>query len=245
MPIHDWSNVPPGLFHHFHQNWTVEICDNLNDGRLPDGHYALVEQRAVGLVQDVLTLRERQRQDDPLPLTGGGLAVADAPPKAWLVSRAEDEELYATRANRVAVRAADAHLVAVIEIISPGNKANKQALHALVSKSLEFLQQGVNLLLVDLLPPSPRNPQGIHPLIWSEVREEPFVLPPGRPLTLAAYAAGPPPTAYVEPVAVGQPLPDMPVFLDADTYVPLALEATYAETWRHCPRQYKEQVSPG
>jgi hypothetical protein len=43
------------------------------EGRLP-----LAEQRAVGLVPDVLTLR--QRQDDPLPVTGGGLAVADVAP---------------------------------------------------------------------------------------------------------------------------------------------------------------------
>ena len=30
MPIHDWSHVPAGLFHHFHQHWAVSICDTLN-----------------------------------------------------------------------------------------------------------------------------------------------------------------------------------------------------------------------
>jgi hypothetical protein len=30
MPIHDWTRVEAGLFHHFHQDWTIEICRTLN-----------------------------------------------------------------------------------------------------------------------------------------------------------------------------------------------------------------------
>lgn len=26
MPIHDWAHAPSGLFHHFHQAWSLEIC---------------------------------------------------------------------------------------------------------------------------------------------------------------------------------------------------------------------------
>jgi len=37
--------------------------------------------------------------------------------------------------------------------------------------------------------------------------------------------------AYVEPVAVGQPLPDMPLFLKPEFYVPAPLEETYRTTW--------------
>ena len=29
MPIHDWTRVEPGDFHHFHQGWTVEIGNAL------------------------------------------------------------------------------------------------------------------------------------------------------------------------------------------------------------------------
>ena len=47
MPIHARSRVPAGLFHHFHQHWSVEICDVLNAGRLPKGYYALIEQSAA------------------------------------------------------------------------------------------------------------------------------------------------------------------------------------------------------
>jgi hypothetical protein len=35
MPIHDWTRVPAGLFHHFQQDWSIEITRELNRGRLP------------------------------------------------------------------------------------------------------------------------------------------------------------------------------------------------------------------
>ena len=46
-------------------------------------------------------------------------------------------------------------------------------------------------------------------------------MPPDKPLTTVAYAAEPT-TAYVEPVAVGEVLPEMPLFLGPGFYgVPL------------------------
>ena len=243
MPIHDWTRSPAGYFHHFHQFWTVEICAALNAGRLPSGFFALVEQNAVGLVPDVLTLQQQRQGRPPAPVSGG-LAVADAPPKTRFVARAEDD-VYVAKANRIAIRTSAEHVVAVIEIVSPGNKAGKHGLRALVDKTTELFRQGINLLVVDLFPPSRRDPQGIHPLIWSAVHHGPFELPADKPLTLAAYAVGPPFTAYVEPVAVNDPLPDMPIFLDADTYVPVPLEATYQETWGRCPQEFREAVVTG
>jgi hypothetical protein len=97
------------------------------------------------------------------------------------------------------------------------------------------LRQGINLLLVDLFPPSPRDPQGIHKALWDEICEEPFELPPNKPLTVVAYSAAVPHTAYVKPVAVGDPLPGLPIFLDPDTYVPAPLDDTYQSTWAKCP----------
>jgi hypothetical protein len=48
MPIHDWTLVDAGIFHHFHQNWVPELSRTLNDGRLPAVYYALVEQVSGG-----------------------------------------------------------------------------------------------------------------------------------------------------------------------------------------------------
>jgi hypothetical protein len=47
------------------------------------------------------------------------------------------------------------------------------------------------------------------------------------PLLIAAYDAGPPPMAYVEPIAVGEVLPAMSSFLKPEFLVPAPLEATY------------------
>ncbi len=59
---------------------------------------------------------------------------------------------------------------------------------------------------------------------------------------MAAYRGGEMKTAYVEPVAVGDPLPELPIFLDPETYVPAPLESTYQLTWSKCPDALKEVV---
>jgi hypothetical protein len=43
MPIHDWTRVDAGLFHDFHQDWTIELRRTLNAGRLPSGYVALTD----------------------------------------------------------------------------------------------------------------------------------------------------------------------------------------------------------
>jgi len=244
MPIHAWSEAPAGLFHHFHQRWSGSICDGLNDGRLPEGFYALVEQSATGLFPDVLTVGNRLDAASSTEQEGphGGLAVGEAPPKVRYVRQATEEGVYAAKANRVVVRSAAGRVVSVIEIVSPGNKSGRSAIRSFVQKSLELLRKGVSVLVVDLFPPTTRDPQGLHPLIWDEINEEPFELPPDKRLTLASYAVRDLLTAYVETVGVGDLLPDMPAFVDPDTYVYVPLEAAYQETWSRCPRQFKEAV---
>ena len=46
MPVHDWALVDAGVFHDFHQRWTISICNALNVGLLPTDFYAMVEQVA-------------------------------------------------------------------------------------------------------------------------------------------------------------------------------------------------------
>jgi hypothetical protein len=145
-------------------------------------------------------------------------------------------------ADRVAIRHRLGDLVAVIEIVSPGNKSSKAVIRSFVDKAVQFLRQGVHLLIIDLFPPTPRDPQGLHPLIWDEILEEPFALPPDKPLTLVAYSAGVVKVACVEPVAVGDLLPEMPLFLEPERYVHTPLESTYMITWNACPGAFKDAV---
>ena len=239
MPIHDWSRVDAGIFHDFHQAWTIEIRNALNGGLLPPGYFALAEQILSGPIPDVVTLERRPTPDKPR--SSGGTAVADSPPRARIITSA-DLDVYAGKANRITIKHQLGEVIAVIEIVSPGNKSSRHALRSFVLKSEELLRQGVNLLVVDLFPPTPRDPQGIHQAIWDEFEDEPFELPPDKPLTVAAYSAHEPLTAYVEPVAVGDVLPSLPIFLDAWSYVAAPLAETYETTWRECPDAVKEIV---
>src|SRR5438105_4811570 len=121
MPIHDWTRVDAGLFHAFHQRWISALCDVMNTERLPADYFALPEQSIRGPIPDVLALHvlpEASRSSS----TATGMAVATAPPRARVIARAE-ASTYARKADRVAVRHRHGDIVAVIEIVSPGNKS--------------------------------------------------------------------------------------------------------------------------
>jgi hypothetical protein len=239
VPIHDWTRVDAGLFHDFHQDWTIELRRSLNAGRLPPGFIALADQIG-GPIPDVLALHRGPKKPSQ---ASGGLAVATAPPKARIIEEAQ-EDTYARRANRIRIQHRHGQIVAIIEIVSPGNKNNRNALRAFVRKASDLIWQGIHLLVVDLFPPSERDPQGIHKAIWDEVVERPFELPAGKPLTVAAYRAVPTKTAYVEPVGVGDDLPALPIFLTEDEYVPAPLEETYRASWAAFPADLKELLEP-
>jgi hypothetical protein len=243
MPIHDWTRVDANLFHDFHQTWTIAIRNVLNRSLLPKGYSALVEQHAGSLVPDVIALQRRSRPTHPTEPKGGAVVTA-TPPKTRHVIRVE-KEISAAHGNRITIRHPLGSVVCVIEIVSPGNKGSVSALRSFVEKSVEFLRAGVHLLIVDLFPPSKRDPQGIHKAIWDEIEDRLFELPPDKPLTLATYVADVPIVAYVEPVGVGDVLPDMAAYLDPDNWVPVPLEATYRTTWESCPEDMREAVERG
>ena len=156
MPIHDWSRVRANRFHHFHQTWTPLVAAALNAGILPDGYFAMTEQITGGPEPDVVTLSLPVKPGDGSPV---GLAVQDTPPKAWHVTRS-DAATYARKANRVTVRHPDGDVVAVIEVVLPGNKDSRNAMRAFARKAVEFLHAGIHLLIVDLFPPNPRIRRG-------------------------------------------------------------------------------------
>ena len=151
---------------------------------------------------------------------------------------------YAKRADRVVIRHGRGKVVAIIEIMSPGNKESRNAIRTFVEKAADILNQGVNLLVVDLFPPTPRDPYGIHKAIWDEFADEPFEVPPDKPLIVASYSSGDFPTAYVDSVGLGDPLPSAPIFLSETRYIPAPLEATYMRAWAVFPALLKELMGP-
>ena len=119
--------------------------------------------------------------------TAGGVVWADRDQafgalRAIDVMTGENTAGYARRADRLAVYLTQGELIAVVEIVSPGNKDSTSALKAFVRKAGKLLRRGVHLLVIDLFPPSLRDPHGIHKPIWDQLKEEPFDLPARDPV---------------------------------------------------------------
>jgi hypothetical protein len=242
MPIHDWTKVPAGLFHDFHQSWSIRIKDALNAGRLPRGVSALVEQRAGPKEPDVLAIESktsaRWRGESE-----GGVATLEEP--VTRIVQRSSSYLYAQRANRIVVKHHLGRIIAVIEIVSPGNKDSRGALRHFAEKTADFIQAGIHVLVIDLFPPTRRDPHGIHKAIWDEFKEEDFVFPPGKDRILVSYEAGDDLRAFVEPVAVGDVLPEMPLFLSPGWHIKAPLELTYQATWEASPEELRTAVETG
>jgi hypothetical protein len=244
MPVHDWTRVDAGLFHSFRLHWICDLCDSLNGGGLPSAYFALPERPIHWSIEDDLNLHLPPARVGPMG-TDTALAVATSPPRARVVQTSE-RSVYARKADRLTVRHRHGQVVAVIEIVSPGNKGSITELRALIETITRLIQQGVHVLVVDLLPPTKRDPHGIHRAIWYEIDDEDEFSPPAdKLLTVAAYSAGAIQTAYVEPIAVGDELPDMPLFLEPEIYVPVPFERTYREAWRAFPSALKGLLEGG
>jgi hypothetical protein len=152
---------------------------------------------------------------------------------------------YVLKQRTLVVRhTSDDRIVALLEILSPGNKSSRHALRSFVEKATNALARGHQLLLIDLQPPSPRDPNGIHGAIWEEISKPNYQAPDGKPLTLVAYPAGRPKTAYIEPIASEDALPDMPLFLAPWSYVSVPLEVTYRAAYRGVPRRWRDVLEP-
>jgi hypothetical protein len=243
MPVHDWTLVEAGIFHDLHVAWLPEIRKALNGGLLPDGYYALSEQHAGKLIADVLTLHGSPPPAQPPlspPPDTGGIAVAQAPPRVRRQETFEPSSL--ARRRTLAVRHVTGHrLVAMLEIMSPANKDRPQTVEEFALKVVSALDLGIHVLVVDLFPPGPNDPQGIHGAIRQrlDLSDEPYDLPTDEPLTLASYQAAEKIAAHLEHLAPRAVLPDMPLFIRPDKYVNVPLESTYQSAYGGMPQFWR------
>jgi hypothetical protein len=245
MPVHDWTRVFPGNFHDFHQVWIGAIRSALNDGRMPDGYYAMAEQVAEGPIPDVVALEAGGNGAAPFypeTLDDRAVAVLERPPKVRFTEE-QERDIYADRADRVTIRHVSGdRIVADIEIVSPGNKHSPMTVDKFVEKSNESLEHGIHLLIIDILPPGKHDTKGIHAALWEYRYSESHSVTREEPLGLSSYRVDDVPRAYFQPLAVGQPLPEMPVFLTPMHYVNVPLEQTYAEAYRGVPERWKRVI---
>lgn len=235
--MHDWTRVGAWLYHDFHTLWLTCIRRTLNDGRMPPGYYALAEQTTRTTGPDVIALeRPGTPARPPRPAGDGAVGVA--------VRASAKPITPAFRPKRVAVRhTTDDRVVAIIELVSPGNKDSRAAVRQFTRRVVRAVHSGVHVLFVDPFPPRAADPHGLHNVLWPVLNGDPHHFPPDTPLLAAGYEAVQPPNCYLTPFAVGRPLPDMPVFLEPDFAVTLPLEATYTAAYADVLPVHREMLT--
>ena len=226
MPMHDWTRVPAGIFHAFHNTWIGDLEKALNAGLLPSDYYALGEQQSGDIGPDVITLRAQSEQDDE-----------DA---------AETVQFYLARQRTIVIRHVSGdRVIALAEIVSPANKHARRPLDDFIDKVAAALRDGIHVMVIDPLPPGRFDADGVHGEIWRRLMAGDFQQPADKPLTLVSYAARHTITAFVEPMSVGKELVDMPLFLTPECYVPVPLEETYNRAWTGVPQRWRRVLEAG
>lgn len=245
MPLHDWTRVDAGTFHDFHTTWIVHLKDAMNEDLLPDGYYAMSEQRFGRPIADIPTLRARGSAD-PRTIPGGDATGLLAPPRPSVRMTVSPTAAYRKARKTPTVRHVSGNrIAAIVEIASPADKDRPQGVVEFVEKLHATLDAGVHLLLIDMLPPGPNDPAGFHGALWDLIDDQAVPPPADRPLTFASYQALALPEAEIEYASVGQPVPDMPVYLDVGLAVGAPLSRSYESAFRAMPAYLRAKIAGG
>lgn len=232
MPVHDWTRVPAGIFHDFHTAWLTQIENTLNAGLLPPDYFALAERHVEPCIPLAHAAgRSRLREE--------GLLLKEARPQVQY----QGVSTKPVPQRRIAIRhITGQRLIAVVEIVSPANRDRKAHVAEFVEKIVQLVRAGVNVLILDILPPGKHDRQGLHAAIWEHFGKDLRTTPRGQPLMLVAYEASSPPEFYLQYLKPGASLPDMPLILQEGRYVPVPLETAYQEAYRTRPAYLRELV---
>jgi hypothetical protein len=129
----------------------------------------------------------------------------------------------------------DRRLVAAVELVSPANKDRPESRQAIVTKCAAVLRQGAAVSIVDLVTSRDFN---LYTELLAWIIESDPAMGTEPPATYAAsmrFQRSSRRTllqTWSYSLAVGQPLPTLPLWLSAELAVPLELEAAYEDTCR-------------
>ena len=202
----------------------------LNQGVLPPGYYAVPLVDRDGPIEiDVAALRE---QASELPSGAAPVPQTWAPPAPGLSLTVE---LPAADGVEVQVFAddGDPRLTAAIELVSPRNKDRPQARQAFAVKCVGYLQQGSSVVVVDTVTTRRADLNAaILSLLGVETEADPMWLSFSAVSyrVIACEEETQKLLLWPAPLALGQSLPTLPLWIAADFSVPLDLEASYQAT---------------
>jgi hypothetical protein len=238
MPLRDHFRPPVDKktsWEGFHGSWPAVIVMALNR-KLPPRYLAEPRVHLGASMEIDVTAFDDEMLADSASGTGeeeGGVATAVwAPPRPTFVVASDlpDQCAYEVR---VFDTWRDRRLVAAVEIVSPANKDRPESRRAFVTRCAALLQQRVSI--VDLVTTRQFNLYG--DLLESIGEADPALAPDPPPLYAAACRWTRRDEAWhfeswTHPLALGQPLPTLPLWLADHIAVPLDLEASYEETCR-------------
>lgn len=237
MPLRDHFRSPLDDVHSWdelHGGWPMMIVRQLNEV-LPEPYFAAPSVHLGTLFEvDVGTYR------DPSPETNGGVraggaAVATyAPPQPTLTLEPQlpSQDVYEVRIYDSRRRR---QLVAAIEIVSPSNKDRPESRSTFVAKLATLLQHGICVSIVDVVSTIDFN---MYAELMSFVRSSDSALgdepPPLYAVTVCTRYESPRRLmdTWYHPLAIGQPLPALPILLKENCAISLDLESSYEETCR-------------
>jgi hypothetical protein len=234
MPLLDHFHLPLLGRRHwegFHGRWAAAMSDGLNE-KLPEDYFAEFQVTLGTRVEvDVATFSD-DGAPEANPPSGAVTAVQThlwAPPTPLAVVPAlfpDDFEV------QVFSTVAGPTLVAAIELVSPGNKDRAEARRAFAVKCAAYLQRGIGLIVVDIVVACHANLHDELMALLGHTDGAPFPTP--TPLYATAYRPAHREERdeidlWREPLAVGQPLPTLPLAVRGLGCLAVDLEATYME----------------
>jgi hypothetical protein len=235
MPLLDHFHPPlhgPRRWEGFHHAWATVIAQQLNQGTLPTNYFAEPEI-SVGpeLEVDVATLESTRCEHADNQST----TARWAPPRPKIAVKVDFARLD-TYEIRVYQDLGGADLRAAIELVSPANKDRAGSRRTFAAKCAGYLKHGIGVVIVDIVTARTAN---LHEELFRTLGVK-SRRPAWRSSTgLYAVAYRPVPVrkvprveAWPELLALGKPLPDLPLWLTLDLYVPLQLEDSYLATCR-------------
>jgi hypothetical protein len=232
MPLLDHFNPPLSRTHpwrSFHSAWAAAMARLLNQGVLPVGYYAVPNVDRDGPMEiDVATLREHEAS----AANGSGVPATWTPPAPAIAVAVELPPLDTVEVQ-VFADDGDPRLAAAVELISPRNKDRPQSRQAFAVKCVGYLQQGSSVVTVDTVTTRRAD---LNEAILDLLGIEPDATARKSNLAATSYRAvgRDEQTQQLQlwpaPLALGQPLPTLPLWIAADFAVPLDLEASYGAT---------------
>lgn len=243
MPLKDLFHPPLNQFswEGFHSTWAVRIVDRLNEHVFPRQFRAEPQVTHGRFEIDVATFEEdsgptlfrnangSNGSHDPT----GGVAVATRTYTAPAATLTADAEFAADDLFEVRVYKSSGgwKLVAAIELASPANKDRPSARRAFAGKCGAYLAAGVSVVVVDVVTDRAAN---LHADLIDRLHlPDAFEWTSPTGLFAASYRAVRTKDrtrldVWPHPLAVGSPLPTLPLWLEPDFAVPLDLDPTYA-----------------